>query len=327
MAERRDTTREDPLSDLIHLDSGIASIPDHVEIVPTPEELRQMRIFRALKIAAAAVVIASVVFGAYGFLRARSRGGAIAEALEGGRALAFERAISLTDDENTLGWLDGALSLTRTEAERTGASAGPHAGDGSLDGKLAGTYAKLLGGDVAAAFADAEALELTGDFASEAIFLQSLAAEATGRLEAAVARASVAHQLRPSSSRYLARWSTALTRAGHPDDALARLDRANGESPDIALARARAELAKPGDPTRALEAAQRVLAAEDANPAEKSWAYLINALAQLRGGHREQASTAIDAARAKMPVADELFRIRLSEALLALGRATEAGAA
>ncbi len=327
MAEGTDTNRENPPSDLIQLDSGIASIPDHVEFVPTPEELRQARVLRWLKIAAAAVTITVVVFGTYGFLRHRSRMAAIAEACRSGREAEFEAAISLTDDDATAGWLKGAASLTRAESEVAPADIEAmrraRAG-GSVEAKLSGAYAALLRGDVQTAHREAEALELNGDLAPEIIFFQSIAAEAHGRHDAAVARASVAHQLNPDSTRYLARWATALVRAGHVDDALSRLSGADQSRPDVALARARAELAKGGDPAAAIASARRVLDSNEATTAERSWAELVTALAHMVTGDGERATEAIDRARAKVPAADELFRIRVAEVLLALGRAPEA---
>ncbi len=330
MAERTEPNRDDPPSDLIKLDSGIASIPDHVEFVPTPEEIRQARILRILKITGAAVAIAAIVFGTYGFVRHRSRSAAIAEACRHGRVDAFESALALTDDEGTAGWLRGAGALTKVEGELDAAaleSVQRAASAGSIDAKLAGAYAALLAGDAAKAHAEAEGLTLAGDLAPEIIFVQSLAAEASGRVEHAVARASLAHQLHPDSTRYLARWAIALVRAGHPDDAIARLGRASGDSPDVALARARAELAKGGDPAPANASARRVLDDASATPAERGWASLVTGLGHLVTGDRTAATAAIDEARGKVPVADEHFRLRLAEALLALGRAADAEAA
>jgi tetratricopeptide (TPR) repeat protein len=331
VGEGTDTNRNDPQSDLFKLDSGITSIPDHVEFVPTPEEIRQKRIFRALKITAAAVTVAAVVFGTYGFIRQRSRAAAIAEACRHGRLAAFEDAIALTDDDGTAGWLRGAAALGRSESDvvpegvaiiRRAATE-----ESSVDAKLAGAYAALLEGDVQTAHAEAEGLALAGDLAPEVIFFQSLAAEASARHEAAVARASVAHQLRPDSTRYVSRWATALVQAGRPDDALARLERAPGDAPDVLLARARAELAKGGDPAPALATAQRVLGASEATTSERAWAHLVTTLGHLITGDRERATAAANEARSAIPAADETFRLRLAAALLALGRVDDAEAA
>jgi predicted Zn-dependent protease len=333
LAERLDSggTRGEPSSDLIKLDSSITSIPNHVELLPTPEELRAARIARTLKIAATVVILALLAWAAHAFLRQRSRAEAIAEALRHGRSADFEEATALTDDPGTLGWLYGASALTRAEAElppatleaiRRGADEA-----GSRDGKLAHVYVTLLGGDAEAAHGEAERLELAGDYAAEMIFVQSLAAEAAGKLDLAVARASVARQLRPDSTRYLARWAVALVRAGHPEDALARLEGAEAGAPDLALARARAELAKLGDPAAALAAAEAVLAAEASTEAERGWAQLVKAVARARVGDRQGASAAADEARAKAPVLDELFRLELAEVLLSVGRVDDAAAA
>ncbi len=203
------------------------------------------------------------------------------------------------------------------------------AGGALLDARVARALVALTRGQADQAATLLSGVEGTDVPLAEALHAQALALEALGQLAQASEAAHQAATLRPNAARHAALSARLELALGDVPRATATLATVpNGEaSPLVRLARARIALAA-FDYPRVDAEAQAVLGPllASASPLDVAQAHYAHARAALGTNDAASARTALDAAAALLPPADETFALELAEAYLAVGAADRATA-
>lgn len=312
-------------SDLFKLTDIRKSIPPITAVPLTKEEVRARQARRIALIVAAILAAITAVVLAWRIQHRRAIDAATTEAERTGRIASIDAALELLDGETSAG--DTALRARllasavlagqadrRTLAEEA-LAAHPISNDNASDHRIASTYLALAAGDADAARNDASALVAgVGPRAAEAGHARALAALAIGNVDAARTAADAALAQYPDAPRHQA---LVLEIGSRQTSAL---EMTAGDATVLRIARARARWERDLGRAEALADARAVIEATDATPAERAWAELLVALSEVVQGDTLGASEALARAEDSAPPGDELFRIEVAEAWLALGR-------
>jgi len=324
-AERRIPSAGRESSDLFKLVDIRKSIPPITAVPLTKEEVRSRQLRRiAIVVAVVAAAITTIVI-ALRIQHRRAIEGATTEAERTGRIASIDAALELLEGESSPG--DTALrarllatavlagqSDRRAEAEEA-LAAHPISNDNASDHRIASTYLALAAGDAEVARNDASARGAgVGPRAAGAGHAGALAGLAIGNVEAARSAADAALAQYPDAPRHQA---LVLEIGSRQTSAL---DMTAGDATILRIARARARWERDLGRAEALADARAVIEATDATPADRAWAELLIALSEVVQGDTLGASEALARAEDTAPPGDELFRIEVAEAWLALGR-------
>ncbi|UJR82391.1 tetratricopeptide repeat protein [Sandaracinus amylolyticus] len=318
-------------SDFFSVEEAKRSIPKITAVPETKEEIRRRRVRRVSIAVASTISALLLIWLAVYLLHRREIDQARLEVERTGRADAIDDALSALDGETGPG--DVALAARihataelagitghRAPAEQLLASHDP-AADGASDHRIAQTYLALAQGDPTAAAQHASALVARGPRAAEAGYARALVALAIGNVPQALAAAqgSAQEMDRQDAPRVRALLGLVSARSGAPTAI-------DGDAVPLRLARARVRW-DAGEQRDQVGGEVAPIAEEaSATPAERAWAQLLTGLSAIDAGDTETATRAIEAAAGAPPPGDELFRVQLAEAWLALGRRTEAQA-
>lgn len=326
MSEANGKPGSDPLSQTLSERPLGKKIPSVFDVPLTREEVRRRKVWRAIAIIAAIATVITAIGIAYRAYRRREIDVARTEAERTGRVAAIDRALALldgetaTDDIALAARLHAMATLAGVEAHRERAVAllAEHdaTSDGASDHRIAATYLALAAGNLDAARQEASALVAgQGPRGAEAGHARALAALAVGNIDAAYDAASATLRDMPDAPRHRGLVLEIESRRSEGDVAIVP-----DSATSLRAAQARVRWARNLGREAALEDARAVLAADDATPAEQSWAHVILALSAVTRGDTLGATREVEEAERHTPPGDELFVIEVTEIWLSLGR-------
>lgn len=314
-------------SDLFKVEDHRGSLAPVAEVLLPPEEIRRQKVRRVVIAVSATLLAAATAYTAYYFVHASAVESSALAAGDRGREADVREALDTLGASEMPGLRARleAMSALAGDATLEAASAAldavPEGDEEQASERLkAETYLHLARGDVAAAVAASSRLIARGTFAAETAHARSLAALANADASSALAEAQAATSVRADAPRYVAQLGLASACAGDVDGALSALERASGPAVDVARARVSSLARRDG----ASEAADAVLAASDATPAERAWAELVRAEVAARAGRREEARERLSSALQTPPRGDATFLWASAQVRLELGDASGA---
>lgn len=314
-------------SDLFKVEDHRGSLAPVAEVLLPPEEIRRQKVRRVVIAVSATLLAAATAYTVYYFVHASAVESSALAAGDRGREADVREALDTLGGSEMPGLRARleAMSALAGDATLEAASAAldavPEGDEEQASERLkAETYLHLARGDVAAAVGASSRLIARGTFAAETAHARSLAALANADASSALAEAQAATSVRADAPRYVAQLGLASACAGDVDGALSALERASGPAVDVARARVSSLARRDG----ASEAADAVLAASDATPAERAWAELVRAEVAARAGRREEARERLSSALQTPPRGDATFVWASAQVRLELGDAAGA---
>lgn len=314
-------------SDLFKVEDHRGSLAPVAEVLLPPEEIRRQKVRRVVIAVSATLLAAATAYTVYYFVHASAVESSALVAGDRGREADVREALDTLGGSEMPGLRARleAMSALAGDATLEAASAAldavPEGDEEQASERLkAETYLHLARGDVAAAVGASSRLIARGTFAAETAHARSLAALANADASSALAEAQAATSVRADAPRYVAQLGLASACAGDVDGALSALERASGPAVDVARARVSSLARRDG----ASEAADAVLAASDATPAERAWAELVRAEVAARAGRREEARERLSSALQTPPRGDATFVWASAQVRLELGDAAGA---
>jgi tetratricopeptide (TPR) repeat protein len=314
-------------SDLFKVEDHRGSLAPVAEVLLPPEEIRRQKVRRIVIAVSATLLAAATAYTVYYFVHAAAVESSALAAGDGGREADVREALDTLGASEMPGLrarLEAMSALAGNatlEAATAALDAVPEGDEEQASERLkAETYLHLARGDVAAAVAASSRLIARGTFAAETAHARSVAALANADASSALAEAQAATSVRADAPRYVAQLGLASACAGDVDGALRALEAAQGPAIDLARARVSSTARREG----ASEAADAVLAASDATPAERAWAELVRAEVAVRAGRREEARERLASALQTPTRGDATFLWASAQVRLELGDAAGA---
>jgi tetratricopeptide (TPR) repeat protein len=314
-------------SDLFKVEDHRGSLAPVAEVLLPPEEIRRQKVRRVVIAVSATLLAAATAYTVYYFVHASAVESSALAAGDRGREADVREALDTLGGSEMPGLRARleAMSALAGDATLEAASAAldvvPEGDEEQASERLkAETYLHLARGDVAAAVAASSRLIARGTFAAETAHARSLAALANADASSALAEAQAATSVRTDAPRYVAQLGIASACAGDVEGAFGALERASGPAIDLARARVSSIARREG----ASEAADAVLGASDATPAERAWAELVRAEVAARTGRREEARERLASALQTPPRGDATFLWASAQVRLELGDAAGA---
>jgi len=315
-------------SDLFKLPSQQSpeSIAPVSEVLLPPEEIRRRRMRRVVAITIAVILTALTAYTVYYFVHAAGVDDAAHAAGDSGRLADIDAALEALGDGEKPGlrarlMAMAALAGARDPREARAAFEAVDADDEheASERFKAQVYLELVEGDLTEAYESASALIPAGTFAAETAHARSLAFYAAGHASNAVSESQSATGVR-DAPRYASQLALAQLRANGAEAALGTIE-AHADSGATAMQLVRARALAEARLEGAREAAQAVLEASDALPAETAWAHLALADLALAAGDRGAVAEALEAAFESPPPGDRAFVWRGAEIAATVGLA------